>query len=108
MDVSTKDLYPVVQDLTEAEYGCCGSSEMIFGNFSIQDLAIPITKPRPMTSPDRKSRAEKQKGSLSLSSVERSNSILDDKEDSSERDTSKSEKRVVEFEDNFVLTRQVS
>lgn len=46
---STQNLYPVVQDLTDAEYGgncCCADIE--FGNFSLKDLVMPAVSPRPL------------------------------------------------------------
>ena len=44
-----QSLYPVVQDLTDAEYGgiCCCDIE--FGNFSLEDLVMPIVSPRPLS-----------------------------------------------------------
>lgn len=44
-----QSLYPVVQDLTDAEYGgiCCCDIE--FGNFSLEDLVMPVVSPRPLS-----------------------------------------------------------
>jgi hypothetical protein len=49
MAVSAQSLYPVVQDLTDAEYGgmCCCDIE--FGNFSLEDLVMPVVSPRPLS-----------------------------------------------------------
>lgn len=54
---STENLYPVVHDLTDMEYGnnssgmCC--CDEVLGGFTVKDLAIPILTPRslPVTPP---------------------------------------------------------
>lgn len=45
----TQDLYPIVQDLTDAEYGNCCCCDATLGSFSLEDLATPITSPRSLT-----------------------------------------------------------
>jgi hypothetical protein len=108
MDVSAKDLYPVVQDLTDAEYGCC-SSEMIFGSFSLQQLAVPSPTPRSLPSPDRTQLQHDRKSSTQ--SMQRDNSLLHNGSATEERESADSGELCggpSRFEDNFVLTRQVS
>jgi hypothetical protein len=53
MEVSTQSLYPVVQDLTDAEYGeiCCCDIE--FGSFSLEDLVMPVISPLPISPPSQ-------------------------------------------------------
>jgi hypothetical protein len=117
MNLPTTDLYPLVRDLTEAEYGSC-SSDTIFGSFSLKELAVPTTTPRPLPSPDRATQ-EKYHRSNNFLAPSRKNSFsrknlpqlispsnsYDNKDDESERE--RMEERELEFEDSFVLTRQV-
>ena len=108
MNVSASDLYPVVQDLTEAEYGCC-SSGVVFGSFSLQDLASPNAMPLP-ASPRNGLRNEH----LSPRSViHRENSLNHNpnagvRERESTVGTTIREHSNSRFEDTYVLTRQVS
>jgi hypothetical protein len=101
MNVCARDLYPIVQDLTDAEYGCC-SSEMIFGSFSLQELVVPSTTPRSLPSPDRTQLQHDRKSSTQ--SMQRDNSLLENES----ADSGGLCGGPSRFEDNFVLTRQVS
>eukprot|EP00980_Cylindrotheca_fusiformis_P002345 scaffold543_cov119-Cylindrotheca_fusiformis.AAC.12 len=102
MDVSTTDLYPVVQDLTDAEYGFC-NSQMLFGSFSLQELAVPSTTPRSLPSPDREDRKICQ---CSPQSKHKDSSLVDNRE---RREEPESGCRFSgQFDDSFVLTRQIS
>jgi hypothetical protein len=125
MEVSTQNLYPVVQDLTDVEYGygccCCGS---MLGSFSLEDLAVPVTTPRALPPPPLKppkARRNLHRRSHSLFSLTSSKSDLYHRqsisspsmvsEDSSSTFCMESEERVTDstkFEESFVLTRQVS
>ena len=92
------DLYPVVQDLTEAEYGCC-SSEMVFGSFTIQDLANPhSTRPLSSSSTFRNAAILDRENSL----LDHHSNVRDNLDEMMIREHSCSR-----FEDRFVLTRQV-
>jgi hypothetical protein len=128
MEVSTQNLYPVVQDLTDAEYGygycCCGS---MLGSFSLEDLAVPVITPRalpppppPSLKPPKAPNNSHRRGH-SLFSLTSSKSDLSHRrsnsspsmisEDSSSTFCTESEERVTDstkFEESFVLTRQVS
>ena len=43
--VPSSSLYPVVQDLTEIEYGCCCGDDAALGQFSLKDFALPVNTP---------------------------------------------------------------
>lgn len=130
-------LYPVVQDLTDAEYGtgiCCGG---MMGAFSLEDLALPNINARPLptepacpSNPGRRKKGHFRGHSLFLftPSMVR-NAAVNHKRSSSAPDkvescsTMKSttptassaenteddgdRKDAIAFDDIFVLTRQV-
>lgn len=109
MAVSAKDLYPVVQDLTDAEYGCC-SSDMIFGSFSMQELAVPSATPRSLCSSERTEYQQHERRN-STQIKHRDNSLIQHGEPVEERESAESGVLgggSCQFEDSFVLTRQVS
>lgn len=127
---SSRELYPVVHDLTDAEYGqdptissiCCDGGMM--GSFSIYDLVRPLHTPRslPLTPPTKQTSrpthrptrhgtkatrfstgppsSECQHGSQQIGFG--SSNTLHTAATCSTIDTSGS------FDDDFVLTRQVS
>lgn len=93
MDNSYIDPYPLVQDLTDAENGCSSSSSKMLGNFSLKDLAVPTFPPRDLY---RKTLSKYTENNQSLESE------INHYSESLERTSTGS------FDDNFVLTRQVS
>jgi len=133
---SSQDLYPVVQDLTEAEYGStglfCGG---MLGSFALEDLILPNASARSMSptasnsrsvsSNNRKKRHPRGHSLLQLPSMarnaatnvvnhKRSNSAPNSVEISPTVETSPTESSRddgvndhVSFDDVFVLTRQV-
>mmetsp|Transcript_39709 Transcript_39709/g.95919 ORF Transcript_39709/g.95919 Transcript_39709/m.95919 type:complete len:415 (-) Transcript_39709:77-1321(-) len=109
MNLSVTDLYPVVQDLTEAEYGCC-SSEMVFGSFSLRDLANPNANAMQLSSSLRNGFRNEYPSPRIV--VDRENSlIVKPKDRVRERECvdeiTKRDHSHSRFEDNYVLTRQI-
>lgn len=121
-----RDPYPIVQDLTDAEYGCCACSSEMFGSFSIKDLAMPTTTPLSIPSPPRKQFKKSYPSSSSESPPQnpsppqqqqhkRTHSLLLNEH---HQPTNLHTNNILEFDerakeysnfsDNFVLTRQVS
>jgi hypothetical protein len=102
----TSSLYPIVHDLTEAEYSpstfCAGGM-----CFSLQDLLIPSEEPRPFVShvpapsPPALIRRSSSSSSNSLDSV---GSHSSEEKDESICDVPP---RPARFHDAYVLTRQV-
>lgn len=101
----TSSLYPIVHDLTEAEYSpstfCAGDM-----CFSLQDFLIPSEAPHPLVShvpqsPPARRRLSSSSSSNSLDSVE---SHASEEEDESICDAPP---RPACFHDAYVLTRQV-
>lgn len=113
MNLSASDLYPVVQDLTEAEYGCC-SSELVFGSFRLEDLAHPSAVPlnsSPRNGIQNCYRLAPRPSTRNV--VDRENSLIDNPKDlvNELNRVDKMTRRNQlhnRFEDIFVLTRQVS
>lgn len=109
MDLSATDLYPVVQDLTDAEYGCC-SSAMVFGSFSLQQLASPNATPLASSSSHGKRNVRLSPRSV----LDRENSLValpnNDRAHQEQEfplTVRRRDRLYDRFEDNFVLTRQV-
>jgi len=101
-------LYPVVEDLTELEYGCCPCDEntTMLGRFPLRDIAFPLYQAPDMHS-QKPEETKSHRRSSSASSMHKrrtsSGSLFDD-ENTVNTDN---EEMVAKFDDSFVLTRQV-
>ena len=128
-EISPQELYPVVQDLTDVEYGyeCCCCDTSMITPFSAEDLAMPVTTPKPIPLPPqpiKPSKKSHRRGNslFSLTSSTKSSTVSSHRrsfsspssvsEDSTTTFCTESEERVTmnscRFEETFVLTRQVS
>jgi calcium/calmodulin-dependent protein kinase I len=128
MEASIKSLYPVVQDLTDAEYGCCCCDSCALGSFSLEDLAIPVASPRtladvPETPPCNceENRVRHHRRDNSLTSLfspridkaghNRQNSAISSISGSGDSTTACTDLEegveITKFDEYYVLTRQV-
>lgn len=75
--MSTHNLYPVVQDLTDVEYGhgCCCCDSML-SSFSLKDLAVPVATPRTLTPTGLKSKERVREGKNSDTTHRRGHSLF--------------------------------
>ena len=103
-------LYPVVEDLTAHEYGCCpcDHSHNIFGRFPLKDIAFPLAQPLDMHQGQEQPKKHHRRSSSSSSSLlkrrsSRSLSMDDETSVSTEVEVLSSK-----YQDEYVLTRQVS
>lgn len=103
----TSSLYPIVHDLTEAEYSpstfCAGGM-----CFSLQDLLIPSEEPRPLVSHVPSSPPALIRRSSSSSSCCNSlDSLRSHSSEEKDESTCDVPARPARFHDAYVLTRQV-
>jgi hypothetical protein len=129
---SADNLYPVVQDLTETEYGTGAFCGGMLGSFALEDLAFPIANARSLPStPEPSKRKQHNRGHslfqlpsamsrfASSTTHKRSSSAPNEVEscptdetlqttDSSDNAHElEAEETTTSFDDAFVLTRQV-
>lgn len=103
-------LYPVVEDISELEYGqvgCCPCDEngTILNRFPLRDIAFPATQPLE-TLYEEKKHHYRRSSSSSSSALKRRSSRGSSFDDEITVNT-ETEEPSAKFEDSFVLTRQV-
>jgi hypothetical protein len=105
-------LYPVVEDLTAQEYGCCpcDRENSILCNFPLGDVGFSLSSPRSVTATDSDipEKRKEHRRTLSTSSVLKRRHSRESSFDDEITIATEQEEAVSKFEDAFVLTRQVS
>mmetsp|Transcript_15706 Transcript_15706/g.29964 ORF Transcript_15706/g.29964 Transcript_15706/m.29964 type:complete len:403 (-) Transcript_15706:70-1278(-) len=100
-------LYPVVEDLTELEYGCCPCDEnnTMLGRFPLRDIAFPLSQALD-THNQKPEEVKSHRRTLSSSSHKRRSSRDSSFDDEITVNTD-NEESAGKFDDSFVLTRQI-
>ena len=111
MVYDTNSLYPIVHDLTDAEYDSSASFSMGCGCaeglcFSLQDLLVPSEEPRALVTPPAAPVTPRRKRSLQLQMASPGGSV-DSCSASDASVESVYKLRTTRFQDAYVLTRQV-
>ena len=103
-------LYPVVEDLTELEYGCCPCDDntAMLGRFPLRDIMFPLSQALDMhnQAPEEAKGHHRRTSSESSSLFKRGHSRESSFDDEISNHTDQ-EEIPGKFEDSFVLTRQV-
>ena len=105
-------LYPVVEDITELEYGCCpcDANNNILERFPLRNIAFPLPPPvdsSPSDNSERKGHHRRRSSSSSASLLFKRRSSRGSSFDDEVTVNTEQEDNVAKFEDTFVLTRMV-
>ena len=102
-------LYPVVEDLTELEYGCCQCDEnnTMLGRFPLRDIAFPLSQALDMHNQKPEQAKGHRRSSSASSSTHKRRSSQDSSFDDEMTINTDNEETVAKFDASFVLTRQV-